>query len=145
MSGRSLAPALRGTPLDDEPTFAESLVPLVHFGWSDLRAVRDGRWKYILAPRPELYDLEQDPGERQNLIEREPQRARAYRGGIEQRLREEQALLREAGPAAASVPPDLLEKLGALGYVSTGGPASRQGVRRRPQGQDRGVPGSSTR
>jgi choline-sulfatase len=124
VSGRSLAAALRGTRLDEEPTFAESLVPLVHYGWSDLRAVRDGQWKYILAPRPELYDLEQDPHELQNLIEREPQRARAYRSGIEQRLREEQALLRETGPAAASVPADLLEKLGALGYVSSSGPAA---------------------
>jgi arylsulfatase A-like enzyme/Tfp pilus assembly protein PilF len=119
VSGRSLAPALRGEPMDDEPTFAESLTPLVHFGWSDLRALRDGRWKYILAPRPELYDLQQDPGERRNLIDHEPQRARAYRSGIEQRLREEQALLAKATPATASVPPDLLEKLGALGYVST--------------------------
>jgi arylsulfatase A-like enzyme len=124
VSGRSLAPALRGIPIDDQPTFAESLVPLIHYGWSDLRAVRDGRWKYILAPRPELYDLAQDPGELHNLIEREPQRARAYRAGIEQRLREEQARLRETGPAAASVPADLLEKLGALGYVSSAGPAA---------------------
>jgi superkiller protein 3 len=107
--------------MDDEPTFAESLVPLVHYGWSDLRALRDGRWKYILAPRPELYDLQQDPGEAQNLIDKEPQRARAYRSGIEQRLREEQALLAKATPATASVPPDLLEKLGALGYVSAAG------------------------
>ena len=63
--GRSLAAALRGERIDDEPSFAESLVPLVHYGWSDLRTVRDGRWKYILAPRPELYDLERDPAETQ--------------------------------------------------------------------------------
>ncbi len=124
VSGRSLAPALRGEPMDDEPTFAESLTPLVHFGWSDLRALRDGHWKYILAPRPELYDLAADPGELRNLIEREPQRARAYRSGIEQRLREEQALLAKAPAATAAIPPDLLEKLGALGYVSTAGGAA---------------------
>jgi arylsulfatase A-like enzyme/Flp pilus assembly protein TadD len=121
VSGRSLAPALRGLPLDEEVTFAESLTPLVHFGWSDLRALRDGRWKYILAPRPELYDLERDPGERENLVERESQRARAYRNGIEQRLREEQALLAKTPPETAAIPPDLLEKLGALGYVSSTG------------------------
>jgi arylsulfatase A-like enzyme/Flp pilus assembly protein TadD len=123
VSGRSLAGALGGAPLDDEPTFAESLTPLIHYGWSDLRSIRDGRWKYILAPRPELYDLDRDPGERQNLIDQEPARARAYRAGIEQRLRKEQAAVRDPG-SAASVPPDLLEKLGALGYVSSGGPST---------------------
>ena len=80
-SGRSFAPALRGGAVSDEPSFAESLVPLLHYGWSDLRAVRDGRWKYILAPRPELYDLDRDPGELRNLVEGEPDRARAHARG----------------------------------------------------------------
>jgi arylsulfatase A-like enzyme/tetratricopeptide (TPR) repeat protein len=121
VSGRSLKPALSGALIDDEPAFAESLVPLIHYGWSDLRTLRDGRWKYILAPRPELYDLDRDPGELQNLVDREPQRARAFRSGLEQRLRTEQATLRDAGAANASVPPDVLEKLGALGYVGVAG------------------------
>jgi tetratricopeptide (TPR) repeat protein len=116
-SGRSLAAALRGAALEDEPSFAESLVPLVHYGWSDLRALRIGRWKYILAPRPELYDLESDPGERRNLHQEQSSRARALRAGLEQRLKQERATL---GAQAPVVPADLLEKLGALGYVSGG-------------------------
>lgn len=123
VSGRSLGPALRGGAMDDLPTFAESLVPLVHYGWSDLRALRDGRWKYILAPRPELYDLDQDPGERRNLVAEDPRRAKAYRSGIEERLRVEQAALRGPSSGAPAIPPDLLEKLGALGYVSPGAAA----------------------
>ncbi len=119
-SGRSLRAALAGERLAEEPSFAESLVPLVHFGWSDLRAVRDGRWKYILAPRPELYDLDRDPKEMQNLADAEPARARAMRAGLEQQLRAEQVTARR-DTAAAAIPPDLLEKLGALGYVSPGG------------------------
>src|SRR5262245_59072699 len=100
VSGRSLAAALRGempggrgagSAAVDLPSFAESLVPLVHYGWSDLRSVRDGRWKYILAPRPELYDLDRDPGELTNLIDQESSRARAMRGGLEQQLRAERA------------------------------------------------------
>ncbi len=121
VSGRSLKPALEGARIEDEPAFAESLVPLIHYGWSDLRALRDGRWKYILAPRPELYDLDRDPGELENLVDREPQRARAFRSGLEQRLRTEQATLRDAGAGNASVSPDMLEKLGSLGYVGAGG------------------------
>jgi choline-sulfatase len=125
VSGRSLARALTGSVLTDEPTFAESLTPLIHYGWSDLRALRDGRWKYILAPRPELYDLDRDPGELKNLADEEPARARAYRSGIEQQLRLEQAARRGAEPATATLPPDMLEKLGALGYVSGRASAER--------------------
>jgi choline-sulfatase len=119
-AGKSLVPALRGGPSNDEPSFSESLLPLVHFGWSDLRAVRDGRWKYILAPRPELYDLERDPGELHNLADAEPERARAMRAGVAARLHQERTTARTEA-AAAGVPPELLERLGALGYVSPGG------------------------
>ena len=53
-------------PLDLEG-YAEALYPLHHYGWSDLRAWRAGRYKVIDAPRPELYDLERDPEETKNL------------------------------------------------------------------------------
>src|SRR5260221_6308369 len=88
-SGQSLAAALKGRPMKDEASFAESLVPLLHYGWSDLRAVRDGRWKYILAPKPELYDLENDPGELKNLVEADAAKASAMRAALEARLTQE--------------------------------------------------------
>jgi arylsulfatase A-like enzyme/Tfp pilus assembly protein PilF len=122
ISGRSLVPALRGARAHDEPSFAESLVPLLHYGWSDLRAVRDGRWKYILAPRPELYDLDRDPSELHNLADAEPARAQALNAALKERLQSEQKTAR-AEQASAGVPPELLEKLGALGYVSPGRPS----------------------
>jgi choline-sulfatase len=123
VSGRSVAGALRGRQtLREEPSFAESLTPLVHYGWSDLRSVRDGRWKYILAPRPELYDLARDPDEQHNLEPAEPSRARALRAGLDAHLRQESALSRTAS-SPASIPPELLEKLGALGYVGGGAPS----------------------
>ncbi len=55
--GRSLAPALGGAALDARAIYSESFAPLFDFGWAGLRAVRDGTWKYIAAPRPELYDI----------------------------------------------------------------------------------------
>ena len=118
-SGRSIVAALRaGTRVADEPSFAESLTPLLHYGWSDLRAVNDGRWKYILAPKPELYDLQNDPNELRNLVDMEPGRAGALRRSIEDRLRAEQASPR--GPESSGMSREALERLGALGYVGPG-------------------------
>ncbi len=120
LSGRSLAGALvRGDRLAEEAAYAESLLPLLHFGWSDLRMLRDGRWKYIAAPRPELYDLREDPTEARNLAASEPARATALRTALEARLRSERASV-ETSPAGVGVPADLLEKLGALGYLGAG-------------------------
>ncbi|HET7294373.1 MAG TPA: sulfatase-like hydrolase/transferase [Vicinamibacteria bacterium] len=123
IAGRSLAAALRGGPAPTEPAaYAETLVPLLHFGWSDLRVVREGRFKYIQAPRPELYDLESDPGERTNLVDREPRRAEAMRGALGRFLDLERAQAR--GGPAQTVSTELIEKLGALGYVGGGGAAT---------------------
>jgi arylsulfatase A-like enzyme/Flp pilus assembly protein TadD len=120
--GRSLAPALGGGPAGDEPiVYAESLVPLLHFGWSDLRVLREGRYKYIQAPRPELYDLKTDPGETANLAAREPARAEALRKALGSILDAERAQSKSA--AAPAIAPELLEKLGALGYVGGAAPA----------------------
>ena len=57
MDGVSLLDLLTGrrSTLDLE-AYAESEYPR-RLGWSPLRALRDGRFKLIDAPRPELYDL----------------------------------------------------------------------------------------
>ncbi|MGH9315325.1 MAG: sulfatase, partial [Vicinamibacterales bacterium] len=102
-SGRSIAASLGGGPSPEEvATYAESLTPLLHYGWSDLRTIRDGRWKYILAPRPELYDLLRDPAEQANLVSVQPARADALRAALEAQLRAE----RHAPVERAAVPPE---------------------------------------
>jgi choline-sulfatase len=120
LSGRSLAAALRGAPEPDEPTtYAETLVPLLQFGWSDLRAIRDGRFKYIEAPRPELYDLREDPGERHDLAREKAPQAAAMRATLAKLLERE----KEARRDGAAPSDETIERLGALGYVGAGGPA----------------------
>lgn len=66
--GVDLRPAIGGAPLDRRELYAESFAPLFEFGWAPLRAIRSGTWKYIAAPKPELFDLERDPGEQQNVL-----------------------------------------------------------------------------
>ena len=38
-------------------SYAETYYPRFHYNWSELIAVETGRWKFVRAPRPELYDL----------------------------------------------------------------------------------------
>ncbi len=51
MSGKSLVPLMTGAALElGLEGYAEAMYPLHHFGWSDLRALRAGRYKLIDAP-----------------------------------------------------------------------------------------------
>jgi tetratricopeptide (TPR) repeat protein len=71
-----------------------------------------------------LYDLDRDPGEQQNLAGAEPARAEAMRAALTAQLQKESSVVK-SGTAVSGVPPDLLERLGALGYVSPGGAGRR--------------------
>ena len=120
-SGNSLAAALRGGPgpTNASPQYAESLVPLLHFGWSDLRVQRRGSWKYVLAPRPELYDLASDPHELRNVVDQQPAQAAALRATLTKVLDEERRIAAKSpAPGRLTLPAETLERLGALGYVS---------------------------
>lgn len=101
------------------PAYSESLVPLLTFGWSELRALRFDGWKYIAAPRPELYDLRADPGETRNLVETEADRAADLRGRLEQLVGDEDPGDLVAGQE--TMDPETLERLRSLGYIGGGG------------------------
>jgi hypothetical protein len=102
--------AARGERLD-LLALSESWYPRFHYGWSELTAVRDGRYKFIAAPRRELYDLQTDPGERNNLADANPQRVAAL-GEITAR-----SAAASKPQAPQPVDPDVEERLRALGYV----------------------------
>ncbi|MGD9904980.1 MAG: sulfatase-like hydrolase/transferase [Vicinamibacterales bacterium] len=120
-TGTSIAAhlAVDGGPIARQ-TYAESLTPLVHYQWSDLRVLRDGTWKYILAPRPELYDLAADPGETRDLSTANTATARKLRAALEGLLRAERERAEDPAAAVSALSAETLQKLGALGYVSPG-------------------------
>ncbi|MGD9904981.1 MAG: sulfatase-like hydrolase/transferase [Vicinamibacterales bacterium] len=116
VQGTSLTPALGGER-QELLAFSESWFPRFHYGWSELQAVRDGAFKFILAPTRELYDLTKDPGETVNLAASDPARAdrmeRALRALVAQTSRSEAA----KGPQA--IDPAAEQRLRALGYVGS--------------------------
>jgi arylsulfatase A-like enzyme/Flp pilus assembly protein TadD len=127
LPGRSLVPDITGVRHDQVPAYSESLFPRLHFGWSELRSIRMGGWKYVQAPRPELYDLTRDPGERNNLYAAEGPRAAALRS----RLLDTMGGSMETAVVAdgtAKLDPATLQRLASLGYVSGPGTAGFTGA-----------------
>ena len=108
-------PSLDGSSLESPPSTSEAYVETEHtqlmLGWAPLYAMRTERWKYIRAPRPELYDLIADPGEIRNLHDADPD--------VVGRL---SALVDAALAMESDIPPTPLdaesaERLRSLGYV----------------------------
>lgn len=121
-SGASRAAQIRsGGRIPDNESYAESLYGSLHFGWAPLRALRAEGWKYIDAPRAELYRLTDDPGERRNLLE--------GRGSVAAAIKARLATYDGGGVPAVALPADpaAAERLAALGYL--GGAGFRDAVR----------------
>jgi len=74
--GIDLSPALAGQALPRRELYAESFAPLMEFGWAPLRAIRSGPWKFIAAPKPELFDIDHDASEQTNVANSQPTVAR---------------------------------------------------------------------
>ena len=126
--GIDFGPALRGAAISDRELYAESFAPLFDFGWSPLRTIRSGGFKFIEAPRAELYELSKDPGETLNLAAEQGPRVAELRDRV-QRYRHRRSTRRPTDPEA-------LGRLQALGYLS--GRGSDHG--RRPP-RPKGSPG----
>jgi choline-sulfatase len=112
MKGQSLI-----TRKNAEEIYSESRYARIHFGCAALRTLRLGRYKYIDAPNPELYDLASDPGESRNLYTSQP----ATADDLRKRMR---SLPAGVSAAKARQPsPDTISALRSLGYLS-GSPTS---------------------
>jgi arylsulfatase A-like enzyme/tetratricopeptide (TPR) repeat protein len=72
IQGTSLVPTFSGKGVATRASYAESLYPKMNMGWAELRGVRTAQWKYVRAPKPELYDLTRDPAETTNVIQQHP-------------------------------------------------------------------------
>lgn len=118
--GTNLAPFFDGLdPGLPDLTYCETLRPRLSYGWSDLEGVRTEEWKYIRAPRPELYDLVKDGRETENLAGSEET------AGTERRMAARldslaRALTDRAQARAAELPRDeaTRERLASLGYLA---------------------------
>jgi choline-sulfatase len=119
VEGVSLVPLMTGQVRElPVEAYGEAMYPLHHYGWSELTALRSERYKLIDAPRPELYDLERDPNELNNLFEER----RSVGDAMLRQLRDRKRLMAAdapPAPATGDVDPETRSRLAALGYVGS--------------------------
>lgn len=117
--------------IEKRPIYSETFFPRLHCGWSDLASLVVGHYHFIEGPEPELFDLDADAGELDNL---------AAKAGP--RREQMEALLGEYDrtfQAPGATDPQTRRRLEALGYVGSASvtdsrdlpdPKSRVGVMR---------------
>jgi arylsulfatase A-like enzyme/Tfp pilus assembly protein PilF len=129
IQGVSLLPLARGEALG-LVGHSESWYPRYHYGWSELESLQDGRFKYIRAPRPELFDLHADPHEEKDLAREEVARTATLDRALAGFLARTASGSPAKGPQ--SIDAETEERLAALGYVS--GSVSPRNLEDRPRG-----------
>jgi Flp pilus assembly protein TadD len=111
VDGIDLVAALGGAAIPKRELYAESFAPLVEFGWAPLRSIRSGPWKFIAAPKPELFDIDRDAGEDRNVAAAQPSVTSAFASRASRYA--------DAGlPGTTAPDPQAAERLRALGYSS---------------------------
>jgi len=103
------------------PVLIETIATMTLHGWAPLVGVRRTDLKYILAPKPELYDLENDPRERNNLHDSRPKEVSELSTKLAEWLGQDPFLSARKAIDLSVLQADkeALRHLAALGYVST--------------------------
>jgi tetratricopeptide (TPR) repeat protein len=115
MQGQSLMRIAQASSQADQPAYSRSELPQQGFGCSVLESWRAGKYLYIRAPKPELYDLAVDSNATRNL-------AQSAKATLETLASQLQALDSHLGnESGKSTGPGLtsseMQKLASLGYV----------------------------
>ncbi len=119
VQGVSLTPAFSGGSVETDIAYAETLYPKMNMNWSELRAIRTNRWKYIRAPRPELYDLAADPGETSNVIQQHGPEVRKFEAQLNHAISPDGSGKEKV--ETAMLDERVMDQLKSLGYLSGAG------------------------
>ncbi len=126
VQGRSFTGMLAGKKEKGERSFyIESMYGKETLGWAPLVGIIDGHYKYISLPQPELYDLENDSGEKNNLFSTKKDIA----GEMDEKLKK---LMLEYSASQGSVRRELTaedrRRLESLGYISSSSPGASRAI-----------------
>jgi len=122
LPGRSLLPLANGQASSPQPSYFEAMSSALNRGWAPLAGLVRDRYKLIDLPIPELFDLEQDPHETNNLAASEPERLGQIRAALGSLRAADRGLRKQVETA------DTRERLRALGYLASSSSAAPKGA-----------------
>lgn len=125
IQGESLMPLINGQQ-KETPRYAysESMAVHLQYGWSALYSLRSDGYKFIEAPRAELYDLKQDPVESENRLDNLRRVAREMRAELKTIRDEGDKVVTKT--QEANLDSETMRMLASLGYV--GGTSFKPGA-----------------
>jgi len=120
--GISLLPLVGGDGAPALAAYSETMIPRYDFKLAHLRSLRLNGWKYIHAPRPELYRVTDDPDESADVAAGNPELVERMRALL-------RSMIANAPPSArpqegAALGSADRERLMALGYMGGTGDGS---------------------
>ena len=122
VQGASLMPLMQGRREPLRYAYSESVATKLQYGWAGLYGLRTPEYKFIQAPRSELYDLKKDPTEAANALDANRR--------VALQLRDELAKVRDESDRRApkvqeaNVDAETMRKLASLGYLGGGSSAA---------------------
>ena len=115
IQGISLIPYIQGNQNEDLESYIETYYPQENLGWAPLFGLISRDWKYIRAPREELYNLKSDPDETRNVFVVERKKASAMKGSLD-KMTKEGLVPGSSGKRVLTA--DEQERFRSLGYVN---------------------------
>ena len=114
IQGTTLVPLMNGNKDPKRTAYSESIYAEMHYGWSPLKSITTDQYKYIEAPKAELYDRLEDPKETRNLIVEKANYAKVLRDQLNELVA---AYSSKDLQGPQKMDPETEEKLRALGYI----------------------------
>ena len=118
VQGRSLVELATGARDDlGLLAYGESFYPRNHYGWSELKSIRNGAFHFIDAPRPELFDVREDPLQQRNLASQRAATVSELKAELD-RLVEDHGIEGIDEQGAETLDAETAQQLAALGYLA---------------------------
>jgi arylsulfatase A-like enzyme/predicted Zn-dependent protease len=117
VQGESLVPLFFHPEKSHSYAYSETYYPRFHYGWSELKSIQNERYKLIIAPEVELYDLVEDPDEKKNIVSSHSKILAELRAEADRFISEYSENAMEMD--YRKIDEETREKLAALGYIGT--------------------------